>query len=277
MENNNYDFTEYAELIKNAKASKTIRREIITLLVEKGFTEKQSDYMIQHYENGVDFKRLELSDLESANYTKFVKTDFIDKYSNVKRNLYTHEDLAEERFKASTMAIYVISVISLVIGIIMASMESKIGTINGSEVLVSSLLSLVFAFSFQKLRMPLFMFFLSLVMFGDRIITQIIVGKLHGTALIVMFFLVVAAIQSYRSRIYIVSIDKKILKYIVTGVFLLYVFFASFGIYLMFTEDNWDNKEMSKVKSNVYESVHTALVNNKGSDSEELLLHHQII
>ena len=32
----------------------------------------------------------------------------------------------------------------------MASMESKIGTINGSEVLVSSLLSLVFAFSFQN-------------------------------------------------------------------------------------------------------------------------------
>ena len=57
---------------------------------------------------------------------------------------------------------------------------------------------------------------------------------------------------------------------IARGLFLIYVFFAIFGTYLLFTENNWDNSEMSKVKSNVYETVHTALVNNKGSDSEEL-------
>lgn len=110
------NFLECADIIKMSKAKKSNRQELIAQLIDKGYTEKQSEYMIQHFDNGVDFNKLELSDLESPNYTKFVSTDFIDKYTSVKTNKHTNEELAEDRLRVSTNIIYIFAALQLAIG-----------------------------------------------------------------------------------------------------------------------------------------------------------------
>lgn len=264
------NFLECADIIKMSKVKKSNRQELIAQLIDKGYTEKQSEYMIQHFDNGVDFNKLELSDLESPNYTKFISTDFIDKYTSVKTNKYTNEELAEERLRVSTNIMYIVAALQLAIGIYFSNAGTTFGTINGGDMILGSSISLISTFIFHKLRMPLFVSFVALFMLFDKFITHIYANKISGSAVLFMLAILLAAIQAFRSNKYIVSNSKKLYMNIARGLFLIYVFFAIFGTYLLFTENNWDNSEMSKVKSNVYETVHTALVNNKGSDSEEL-------
>ncbi len=269
----NNRFNECYELISKLKQNKVNRQDIISQIMAKDFSDKQADYMIQHFDNGVDFSRMVIEDLDSFVYRKFIPTDMFDKWLNLKRNYYEVEELAKDRLNVAVKSIYAVCGLSLIYGLIIYFSSAESVPISGSDVILTSVISLILTYALYKVKQPISIGILAIFMIADRVATQMIIGKFNVLTVFVVLILLAAAIQSFRTYKYIKAENFKILKYITNAGFILYITFTAVGVYLIISDKkSWDNNDARKIENNIYEAIHSRLEKEKGTDSAQIKL-----
>lgn len=149
---------------------------------------------------------LSLSDLREKQVENSVDLTIFDKFLSIKETNLSIEELSERRFKNATQFLYAILGISLFAGII----STYFLDVGLSNAFAGSIIYITFVIIFSKLRDPLMLSFISLLLVFEKLYSFYLLGRPTGFGLIVLAALVTSAIVYFQTIPYIKTSKSKL-------------------------------------------------------------------
>jgi len=271
----------FVEIIKEAKDEGKLRAEIINLLVENGLTNNEAEKLIQKVDGNENLESISIEEIKEEEFSDEklkvgeVESDSLDKWLGIKGR-FSKSNLAEKRFKISYQILYFLSIWNILLGIYLTygSSSNLAPNISGNEVLWGGVIYIILTFSFHMLKMPLLLGFLALGMLADKLFTIVSMQKIGGVAIIVSIILLLGTIQSFRSAKNLQKTKNKVLKGIVSFIFIVILIL---GIIVsinpnIFEDTEWDNEKTSLFKDAISKSYSNLNSNPKLKNINELYL-----
>lgn len=154
------------------------------------------------------------------NINEIVKTDFIDNFVGQKKE-YNNIELANHRFKMAYVFLYVLLVYKIIVMSFLLFQQGKnIYDVITNDMVIGWMVFILFVFIFSKLKMPIMLSLIALIMISEKIYLIMISNRIGGMNIIIVSFLVIVFIQSFRANKYIIKTDKKLLKSLFIALFL---------------------------------------------------------